>query len=271
MAAPEPTEAQQVEASRRVLVDVLQVLGANRDALVIVGGWVPELLFPGEGHVGSIDVDLALDLRRIAPVAYNTMKDRLLDSDYRLKAQGVTNVFVKDVPHSGQPVTVRIDLITGEQQGTVEQRPYEHIQGMNVTKLRGTELALAYCMEVQVTGELPNGGKLAQTAKVATVPAFICMKAIAMTERQTTKDAYDIHFCLRHYEGGPKALAKSFTELLGQTRVHEALTAMRGHFQSDTHIGPVWAGQEAAAHGDDEEIARQDAFQRAQAFFDALG
>jgi hypothetical protein len=36
----------QVDAARRVLVDVGQVLDSFRDAMVVVGGWVPDLLFP---------------------------------------------------------------------------------------------------------------------------------------------------------------------------------------------------------------------------------
>lgn len=56
----------QVEAARRVLVDVAQVLASFRDAIVVVGGWVPDLLLPHSEieHIGSIDVDLALDARQ---------------------------------------------------------------------------------------------------------------------------------------------------------------------------------------------------------------
>ena len=36
----------QVDAGRRVLIDVGQVLGSFRDAMVVVGRWVPDLLFP---------------------------------------------------------------------------------------------------------------------------------------------------------------------------------------------------------------------------------
>jgi hypothetical protein len=50
-----------------VLVDVGQVLASFRDAMVVVGGWVPDLLFPGAEpeHVGSLDVDLALDAAKL--------------------------------------------------------------------------------------------------------------------------------------------------------------------------------------------------------------
>jgi hypothetical protein len=41
-------------------MDIGQVLASFRDCLVVVGGWVPDLLISGaeEAHVGSIDVDI---------------------------------------------------------------------------------------------------------------------------------------------------------------------------------------------------------------------
>ncbi len=47
-------------ASHAVLIEVANVLGAFRGQLVVVGGWVPELLFPNRRHIGSVDVDLAV-------------------------------------------------------------------------------------------------------------------------------------------------------------------------------------------------------------------
>ena len=59
--------ARQVEAAHRVLVDLGQVLAAFEDCLVVVGGWVPDLLLKqaDEPHIGSIEVDLALDGKEI--------------------------------------------------------------------------------------------------------------------------------------------------------------------------------------------------------------
>lgn len=47
-------------AARAVLVELGQVLGANRDAFVITGGTVPSVLPPGAKpqHIGSLDVDI---------------------------------------------------------------------------------------------------------------------------------------------------------------------------------------------------------------------
>lgn len=73
----------QVEAARRVLVDLGQVLAAFRDAIVIVGGWVPDLLLPNaqSEHVGSIDVDLALDAGKLDDGRYAQLLKLLLDTD----------------------------------------------------------------------------------------------------------------------------------------------------------------------------------------------
>src|SRR5436190_212419 len=64
---PEPRQRddyseRQIEAARRVLVDVGQALAAFADCMVVVGGWIPDLVLPEaeEPHMGSIDVDLSL-------------------------------------------------------------------------------------------------------------------------------------------------------------------------------------------------------------------
>jgi hypothetical protein len=70
-----------VEACRSVLIEALTVLGKHRDCIAVVGGWVPELVMPGQGHMGSLDVDLALDADRFPPHIYETVRnDRLCDT-----------------------------------------------------------------------------------------------------------------------------------------------------------------------------------------------
>ena len=69
-------------ASRAVLIEVVNVLGAFRDELVVVGGWVPDVLFPNRGHIGSLDVDLAVSAGALADNAYQTILRRLADAGY---------------------------------------------------------------------------------------------------------------------------------------------------------------------------------------------
>lgn len=67
---------------------MLTILGLYLDGIVVIGGWVPELTFPGRGHVGSFDVDLALDARRIQADGYNSIRKRLrcFDAGRRLES-----------------------------------------------------------------------------------------------------------------------------------------------------------------------------------------
>ena len=72
----------QVEAAHRVLMDVGQVLNSFHDTIVVVGGWVPDLLLPDARpeHVGSIDVDLALDAAKLNDGRYAELLKLLLDT-----------------------------------------------------------------------------------------------------------------------------------------------------------------------------------------------
>ncbi|MBK7955899.1 MAG: hypothetical protein IPK02_19250 [Candidatus Accumulibacter sp.] len=45
-------------AAHAVLVELGQVLGAHREAIVVIGGAVPSLLMKNRGHIGTLDIDL---------------------------------------------------------------------------------------------------------------------------------------------------------------------------------------------------------------------
>jgi hypothetical protein len=54
------------EAGRAALIELIEILRECRRGVVVVGGWVPHLLFPDadEPPVSTIDVDLALHPQR---------------------------------------------------------------------------------------------------------------------------------------------------------------------------------------------------------------
>ena len=51
----------QKEAAHRILVELVNIFKEYEDDIRIVGGWVPDLMFPGEGHIGSVDVDVLIN------------------------------------------------------------------------------------------------------------------------------------------------------------------------------------------------------------------
>jgi len=114
-------------------------------------------------------------------------------------------VFEKDLPGQQATVTVKLDLVTGEQ---TDAASLALIQDLNIGRLRGVELALDHTVTVSLTGQLPSGADNTVFARIADMPSFLCTKAFALNERKKEKDAYDVYFCLRHFPGGPKALAE---------------------------------------------------------------
>ena len=47
----------QKTAAYMILGEIVNLLGEFSDNIRIIGGWVPTLLYPDSGHIGSIDVD----------------------------------------------------------------------------------------------------------------------------------------------------------------------------------------------------------------------
>lgn len=91
--------AEGVEAAKSVLIELVQLLGEFRDQMVVVGGWVPVLLLMDarEPHVGTLDIDLALDFRNIPEASYQTLLEALTSRGYRQDPEQPFRFF-RDVP-----------------------------------------------------------------------------------------------------------------------------------------------------------------------------
>jgi len=245
------------------MVEVLTILGKHRDHLVVVGGWVPPLIF-GEGeHIGSIDVDLAVDWRQLPSHVYETIKNDLVTRGYFQDEDDPPNRFRRDVTRGERIISVKVDLITGDeddQQGS----SHRFVQGIPVWCARGVHVAFETCTQVRVSGTLPDGGDDSVSVRVAKAGALVVMKGMALNERMKEKDAYDIYHCLREHPNGVEGVAAELRSIAGEAVVAEALGHIREKFATMDSVGPVWAGQVIEACGGDYEMARRDAFERAQ-------
>ncbi len=106
--------SRQTEAARRVLVDLGQVLAAFHDCFVVVGGWVPDLLISEvkETHVGSIDVDLALDAEKLNDGRYAELLKLLLDTRrYRLGVKPFQLLTDVDLQDGHKPIQVDVEFL----------------------------------------------------------------------------------------------------------------------------------------------------------------
>lgn len=258
-----------VAAAHAVLLEVWTVLGTYRDEMVLVGGWVPPLTFPNAGHVGSLDIDLALDENQISESRYASILKCLRNADYRDGSQ--PNQFDREVIlSSGQIVTVRLDLLAAEYGGTGRTRRHQQIQDIQARKARGADLALQHSKSLTVSGTLPAGGENSVTIRVAGIVPFLVMKGMALYDRLKQKDAYDIHFCLQHFPGETSELARQFQPWIEHGLVKEGLGKIRAKFDSIDAVGPVWAAQFVGTEGQEFEIVQRDAFERVRVLLDEL-
>lgn len=260
-----------VEAARSVLVEVLHLLGEYRDNIVLVGGWIPGLLIKGgdEPHVGSMDVDIALDHREIPPEGYRTIQELLLSRGY---AQGKQPfMFLRTVTVHGRQLTVEVDLLAGEYEGTGKKHRHQRVQDIHARKARGCDVALDHAKEITVAARIPGGAEDEVTCRVASIAAFLTMKGMALDDRLKEKDAWDIYYCLRNYPGGLDALTAECAPLVGHALVKEGLGKIAKHFASANSVGPRFVADfEEIADDEVRAQTQRDAHERVNAFLEAL-
>ncbi len=214
-----------VRAALSVLVELGQVLGAWRTSFVIVGGAVPWLLLPGARpkHVGTMDIDLDLDPRALAEGQYATLVKTLEDKGYERDREDLKPFQLRRWVKldEGAPIGVLVDLLMPRGE-TGDRNDEKLVAGLRVQGADGGEVALSHCVSRKIEGAMPDGRLNQVELLVATIPAFLAMKGHALVGRDKKKDAYDIYFSVRNYEGGPRALAAECAKL---SRIHRRASA----------------------------------------------
>ncbi|MEO6992882.1 MAG: hypothetical protein ABI273_04575 [Lacunisphaera sp.] len=249
-----PPSTEQVEAARALLRETCELLGEHRDEAVLVGGWVPDVLFPDAGppHVGSIDVDLALRLNRLG---YERLVTILRNRGFQ---QGVSGYeFYRSISIAeGRAIRVHLDLLTSEQ---LDAREFAGLAPRDKPQpVSGAEIAFRDNQLIVV-----GAGQL----RVAGILAFLVMKSLAMHARHNEKDAYDIHFCLENYPGQIEALALLFHPWRGDPLVEEALAKMAAKFRDEHDDGPrIVADMDRLFDPERRDIRKAQAALRVQEF-----
>ena len=266
--------AEAVAAAKSVLIELTHLLGEYRDNIVLIGGWVPELLISPKPrpHVGSIDIDLALNHVKIQEEGYRLIEELLTSRGYYQEEEKQPFIFFRDVPLGGSVIKVQVDLLSGEYEGTGKAHRTQAIQGMKARKARGCDLAFDMVREISVEGEIPGGGLDRVTVRIASIVPFLVMKGMALDDRLKEKDAWDIYYCLIAYPGGIDALVEEFRPHLSHGLVREGLGKIATHFSSLKSLGPKFVADFEEA-GDPEEVERivRDAYERIHAFLNRLG
>jgi len=263
------TEA--VEAAYSVLIELSHLLSEYRDRIVIVGGWVPELLLGDiePPHIGSLDVDLALDHRTLDEEGYRTIL-QLLDSSGYIQGEQPF-IFYRSVRVGDKTYPVEVDFLAGEYAGTPRSHRTQRVQSMQPRKARGCDLVFDLAIEVTLSGTLPGGGKDSVRIRVASIVPFLVMKAMALANRLMEKDAWDIYYCIRNYPGGIPLLAKEFHPFLKNKLVLEALKHIAEKFASPEHVGPKHVADfEGTADAEARALLQRGAYERTNHLLELL-
>lgn len=261
-----------VRAAYSVLLEVAHLLQSYADGFVVVGGSVPGLIFknPMESHIGTIDVDIALDQNKIPEANYRSIESLLKERGYIQEEQPFS--YSREIDVEGQTIKVKVDFLAGEYGGTGKKHRTQRIQDLHPRKARACDLAFIHPLTVKLAGELPDGGKDQVHVKVASIVPFLMMKAQALKSRLKEKDAYDLYYCMRHYTGGHQALVAEFKKFPSNQLIDEGLLILKENFASPEHIGPVFVVN-FLAESDQEvrERIQRDAFERVNALLESLG
>lgn len=230
------------------------MLRAYRESLVLVGGWVPYFLLeehrrPGDyfDHVGSIDIDLAIDPEKIGEAQYATIVELLREHGYEsaLDRLGkvIPNSFQRTIqsPTDNKPYAIRIDFLTHEG----DSRPGKHrnlpVQDeLLARKTKGCEAALHHKTILKLSGVLPKGGEISVPIPMADVVGCLTMKGIVLGERYKEKDAYDIYAVVARYKGGPRDVAEALRPYLREPLVKDAVASIHDAFATRKAHGPQW-------------------------------
>ena len=266
-------EKKEVDICLSVIVEIMTVLGRHKNNIILIGGWVPYFILDkkGKDHVGSIDIDLALDFKNISDESYRSILELLKKRGYMQGSQPF--IFNRNIKtEDGLVYSIEIDLLSGEYGGTSKSHRTQKVQEINARKARGCDLAFEHNITLPVKSIMPDGAENEVVIKVASIIPFLVMKGMAIWERMKEKDAYDIYFTILNYPGGVDAIAEVFKPLVNNKLVKEGLGKILAKFNNINSVGPTWLISFLSIENDSEkERIKRDCFERVTTLMKILG
>ena len=260
----------QKKASHRVLVELVNLFDEYRDDIRIVGGWVPDLMFPNEAHVGSVDVDVLINHMTLKDSGYQTMAKILLKNGYEEHPEKYFS-FIKVVVIDGEEYIVDVDILAGMYGGTALKKRSQHIQGVKALKVTGGNFAFEFPpQQMKIEAERVDGAIDTAVVNVVAIVPYLIMKTAAMG-RGKAKDAYDIYFIIKHYIGGLDLLAEEFNNVADKPIIQEMKEKLYEKFSSEKHAGPKDVIDFMDLIDEDEiEMTKRDAYEQINALLNRI-
>ena len=263
----------QTMAARRVLVDVGQVLASFVDCLVVVGEWTPDLLLPDaeEPHVGSIDVDLALDAAKLKDGRYAQLIKLLLNTKrYRAGEKDFQLVVDVDLKDGEKPLQVEVEFLAPKEVKLKKNKP-KLLADFRVLQVEACSEAFHNPVELKIPGQNVRGATNTVTLRVASLADFLVMKAHAIGGRDKPKDTYDFCYCLEQFPAGMEKLADDWKTRTAEKNIAKAIEILREKFASVDAFGPQQLVEfHSAPDADTQAMQARQAYELVQTFLSLL-
>lgn len=171
--------------------------------------------------------------------------------------------FIKTVKINEIDIDVDVDILAGMYGGTNNLKRSQHVQGIKALKVTGGNFAFEIKPQtIKIKAKRVDGAIDVGKVNVVGIVPFIIMKTMALG-RGKAKDAYDIYFVIKNYDGGVKELAYLFNLVKDKALVKEAIDKLSDKFSSLDASGPKDI-VDFLDLSDEEEIAyiKRDSFEQ---------
>jgi len=232
-----------------IIVELMTYLKKYSHNIVLVGGWVPYFLYGDikaeeQKHVGSLDVDLALNFLLIPEQDYQTIADILEERDYKNRKDRKGNIIHASyertfTDENNNEQIIQVDFLASEYGGSSKNKRHQRIQDMLTRKGRGVDLVFENCVERKLEARMPNGARNEIKLKVANFCSIIATKAFAFYERGSEKDAYDLYWLFKNHPKGEAGVIKELSRMKNNKLFIQALNLIKESFKNLDSLGPV--------------------------------
>jgi len=238
-----------------------------------VGGWTPDLLLPDadEPHVGSIDVDLALDAAKLKDGRYAELIKLLLDTKrYRAGEKDFQLVVEVDLKDGEKPVQVEVEFLAPKEVKLKKNKP-KLLADFRVLQVEACSEAFHNPVELKIPGQNVRGATNTVRLRVASLADFLVMKAHAIGGRDKPKDTYDFCYCLEQFPAGMDKLAEDWKKRAREKNIARAVEILREKFASVEAFGPQQLVEfHSAPDADTQAMQARQAYELVQKFLSLL-
>ncbi|MDH5672841.1 MAG: hypothetical protein OEZ06_11870 [Myxococcales bacterium] len=230
------------------------------DDLLIIGGLVPSLIVDQadlpegtDAHVGTMDLDVGLQLALLDEGRYRKLTERLRDAGFEMDKNDDGNTTRQRWAITG-PGTVTVDFLIPPSRDDDRGGKLRDIEPDFAAIIApGLRCAFRDRKQVSLDGRTLFGEKATRNVWVCDAGAYVVLKALAFDSRGENKDAYDLFYVIRNYGTGIDEVATKLRPLLDDGEAQKAVDVLNRDFMDPESVGPRRVA-EFVGGGPDEDI-----------------